>query len=429
MSALATPPGYRILDEGSIAGHLAADSACAGALGGAPADWKVAEVGDGNLNQVFIVAGPAGSLVAKQALPYLRLVGEAWPLPLSRAHFEQLALRSENEITPGLVPRLRAYDPELYCIVMEHLQPHEIMRKPMIAGKRIEDCAPRLASFMARNLFFTSDLHLGAGAKRQRAGEFGGNHVLCGLTESVIFTEPYIEHPNNSWTAPHLDGYAARWRADRDLHAAISRLKLKFLTEAQALLHGDMHTGSIMTDGEDLRVIDPEFAFFGPMGFDVGKLIANFLISFFSQRGHEPEPGARDPYRQWLLQEAEGIWTGFRSEFLALWNDPQNAAGDAYPQVLHPDGAALAPERELYLDALYADALGFCGACLTRRVLGIAHNIDYQNIADEAVRAPCEARALELSHRLLTDPGRFSAIGDVLAAAEELDATSPKLAS
>ncbi|MBF2735370.1 MAG: S-methyl-5-thioribose kinase [Betaproteobacteria bacterium AqS2] len=429
MPALATPPGYRILDEGSIGEHLASRPACAELLGGDPAGWKVAEVGDGNLNQVFIVAGPAGSLVAKQALPYLRLVGEAWPLPLSRAYFEQLALRSENEITPALVPKLHAYDPELYCIVMEHLQPHEIMRKPMIAGKKIDGAAAKLATFMARNLFLTSDLHLAAGAKRQRAGEFGGNHVLCGLTENVIFTEPYIEHANNRWTAPHLDGHAARWRADTELHAAVSRLKLKFLTEAQALLHGDLHTGSIMTDGADIRVIDPEFAFFGPMGFDVGKLIANFLISFFSQRGHENAPGARDPYRQWLLQEAEALWTGFDREFRALWNDPAQAAGDAWPRALHPDPAALAAEQDRYLGSLYADAVGFCGTSLTRRVLGIAHNIDYEHIADEQLRASCEARALELSHRLLTDPGRFGAIGDVLAAAEELDAASPELSS
>ena len=45
-------------------------------LGGKPAEWDVREVGDGNLNLVFIVEGPAGGLVVKQALPYVRLVGE-----------------------------------------------------------------------------------------------------------------------------------------------------------------------------------------------------------------------------------------------------------------------------------------------------------------------------------------------------------------
>ena len=42
-----------------------------------PSDWRIREVGDGNLNLVFIVEGPAGGVVVKQALPYVRLVGES----------------------------------------------------------------------------------------------------------------------------------------------------------------------------------------------------------------------------------------------------------------------------------------------------------------------------------------------------------------
>ena len=46
------------------------------------------EVGDGNLNLVFIVEGPAGGVCVKQALPYVRAAGESWPMPLERAFFE-----------------------------------------------------------------------------------------------------------------------------------------------------------------------------------------------------------------------------------------------------------------------------------------------------------------------------------------------------
>src|ERR1700688_795 len=48
-------------------------------LGSDRSKWTAREVGDGNLNAVYIVAGEAGTLIVKQALPYLRLVGEAWP--------------------------------------------------------------------------------------------------------------------------------------------------------------------------------------------------------------------------------------------------------------------------------------------------------------------------------------------------------------
>jgi 5-methylthioribose kinase len=43
-------------------------------------------------------------------------------------------------------------------------------------------------------------------------------------------------------------------------------MKLKFLCHAEALVHGDLHSGSIMATADDVCVIDPGFAYFGPMG-------------------------------------------------------------------------------------------------------------------------------------------------------------------
>ena len=78
---------YRILREADLRDYLAAFPAISGALGDVPDAWSISEVGDGNLNQVFIVKGTTNGVAVKQALPYVRLVGESWPLPLSRAHF------------------------------------------------------------------------------------------------------------------------------------------------------------------------------------------------------------------------------------------------------------------------------------------------------------------------------------------------------
>ena len=42
-------------------------------------DAQVQEVGDGNINFVYIVEGPKGGLVVKQGLPYIRIAPD-WPL-------------------------------------------------------------------------------------------------------------------------------------------------------------------------------------------------------------------------------------------------------------------------------------------------------------------------------------------------------------
>ena len=141
---------YRILPEGELRDYLARLPAIAEQLGGAPETWSIEEVGDGNLNLVFLIRGPAGSLCAKQALPYVRLVGESWPLPLSRAHFEHIALVEEAKHAPDLVPVVHLFDPVASMTVMDCLDGHIIMRKGMIQAVRYPRFAADIARFLAR---------------------------------------------------------------------------------------------------------------------------------------------------------------------------------------------------------------------------------------------------------------------------------------
>ncbi|WP_422365726.1 S-methyl-5-thioribose kinase [Pelagibius sp.] len=417
---LPVPEGYAPKDEDSLPAYLAGAPAVAARLGGAQADWRVREVGDGNLNLVFIVDGPAGGVAVKQALPYVRLVGESWPLPLSRAHFEQMALATQAKHAPGLVPEVLHYDETLALIVMELLRPHIIMRQGMIKAIRYPDFVEAITDFMARTLFHTSDLALPADEKKAAIAAFCGNTALCKITEDLIFTEPYMIAENNRWTTPQLDGIAHEFREDGALKVAVSRLKLKFLSEAQALLHGDLHTGSVMVTESDTRVIDPEFAFYGPMGFDIGAVIANLLINYFSQDGHAKPGDPREDYQTWVLEAVEGCWNEFRRKFLALWRD--RAAGDAYPHILFTAGAgpeALRAEQEVYMDRLFADSIGFAAAKMIRRILGLAHNIDLEWIEDPGARALCETRCLRLARDLMVNTENYRSIEAVTAAARK----------
>ena len=146
-------------------------------LGGEPAAWSITEVGDGNLNLVFIVKGASGGVAVKQALPYVRLVGESWPLPLSRAHYEHLALVDQARLAPGLVPTLLHHDEALpdrdgaARAAHHHAQGDD-------RGHAISRVSSRTSpTFMARTLFFTSDLALPAAEKK--AGHRG---VLPAIT-------------------------------------------------------------------------------------------------------------------------------------------------------------------------------------------------------------------------------------------------------
>ncbi|MHC2375794.1 5-methylthioribose kinase [Bradyrhizobium liaoningense] len=292
---------YRILHEGDLRDYLAGLSGLRALLGGEPASWSITEVGDGNLNLVFIVKGAGGGIAVKQALPYVRLVGESWPLPLSRAHYEYLALSRQAQLAPGLVPAVLHHNDALALTVMELLEPHIIMRKGLVAGKQYPRFVDDITTFMARTLFFTSDLALSAAEKKEGIAAFAGNHALCKITEDLIFTDPYRIAEQNRWTAPYLDSLAAELRNDMELHVSVSRLKLKFMASPEALLHGDLHTGSIMVTESETRVIDPEFAFYGPMGFDSGAVLANLLMVI-------SPPSATSARRASGLPSRVGFW-------------------------------------------------------------------------------------------------------------------------
>jgi len=422
MSAMIeTREGYAPQKPETLAAYLSGIDTVRRILGGRPEQWSIAEVGDGNLNLVFIVKGPQGGVAVKQALPYVRLVGESWPLPLSRAHYEHTALTEQARLTGALVPKIHHYDETLALIVMELLEPHIIMRRGMIAATEYPRFAEDISTFLARTLYFTSDLALTADCKKALIGAFAGNTALCKITEDLIFTDPYRVAELNRWTSPQLDAYAARWREDGDLKVAVSRLKLKFLSSAEAMLHGDLHTGSVMLTKEDTRVIDPEFAFMGPMGFDVGAIVANVLINFFAQDGHEEQAGERDSYRDWVLSTLEQIMFRFRDKFVALWRE--SPTGDAYPASLFAGAegeARLDIERQAYMDRLWADTVGFAAAKMIRRILGLAHNIDLEWIKDEDRRATCEARVLTLARDMMVNTARYPSISAVVDAARRV---------
>jgi 5-methylthioribose kinase len=407
---------YRTLDAQGLAALLAGLDGVR-ALLGEPKDWQVSEVGDGNLNLVFIVDGPKGSVCVKQALPYVRAAGPSWPIPLERAYFEHSYYAAVAPFVGNLIPRIYHYDPDLYCIVMERLSPHIIVRHGLISGRRYRNLAHDMGEYVARACFFTSDLASAFERKMDGIARFAGNTALMRISVDLIFRDPYIVDPRNRHTSPQLDEIVADLRRDGPLKAAVARFGQKFLTETQSLIHGDLHSGSVMVSENDTRVIDPEFAFYGPIGFDLGAFFGNLLLSCCSQPGHATSNDDRRGYQEWVLDQAKTFWETFRSRFLALWS--AHAKGDAWPAAMFcapGDLAALDSARNAFLDSLFADMLGFAACKMIRRILGFAHVIDFERIQDAALRASCEADALALAHLLLTHPGQFRSVDDVIDA-------------
>jgi 5-methylthioribose kinase len=365
------------------------------------------EIGDGNLNLVFHIADTISgkSLILKQALPYAKVVGESWPLTIDRARIESEVLMLEASLCPDLVPHVYAYDPVLALTVMEDLSDHTIMRRGLIEGNRYPLFASHIAHFLAQTLFFTSDLGLNQQEKKLKVQQFI-NPELCKITEDLIFDHPYWDADTNNFNPLIQKEVELIWH-NNNLQFEVALLREKFLTHAQALLHGDLHTGSIFITSRSTKIIDPEFGFYGPMGFDIGAVIANLLLNYTGQEAWIPDETARYEFREYLLESIQDIWTQFAEQFQELWL--KNGVDRM---------AQAAGYREDYMQRLLQDTIGFAGSKMIRRIIGLAHVADVQSIPDAETRAKAERNALSIGVSLILHNRQAHSIEEVISIAK-----------
>ena len=389
---------YEPLTIETLADRLGSVDAICKIVGDDSSKWKIDEVGDGNLNLVYTVSSDAGDIIVKQALPYVRLVGDSWPLPLSRSFYEHEVLVRQAKRDPGSVPQIIYFNKVQAIIAMEMLLPHVILRKKLIAGEYVDGLAQRLGEFCARTAFRGSDLSLQTADKKSDTALFQGNLALMGITESLVFTEPYFAAEMNHHT-DGLDPIVRILRSDVEMKTEAQKMLLKFTANTETLCHGDLHSGSVMCTDNETKVIDPEFGFYGPMGFDIGMLISNYLMAYFSQPSHR-ESDTLLEYQTWILKVIEGTCEAFQQEFKNLWNSERT--GILFPQSMFEDqGDSSEFALNGMLEHIWQDAVAISGIEMHRRVLSLAHNADFEEISDTKKRSQLEARNLMMGRELI----------------------------
>ena len=389
------------------------------------ADFSVEEVGDGNLNLVFIVRNendPSQEVVLKQALPYLRVAGDSWPLTRERMRYETQALLKHNELAPGLVPKVYDADEEMSVVIMEYLNKHEIMRKPLVARRRFPKFADHISTFLVNSLFYTSDLFLTGVEKKLLMAKFT-NEQLRKLQEDFVYTNPYMESEENSWN-PLIDQEVQSVRQNAELKMAIADMKQAYVNKSEALIHADLHTGSIMLNEEDTRVIDPEFAFFGPMAYDIGAVLQNLILNYLSHYAHTSDREKRDSFQAYLQELVRDIWNEFARKFDEVW--AANNHGELVPTGYwnFPGGnEAFAEYRQRYIARLLQETAGHGGVKFLRRMMGIVSVWDIASIEDPEKRAVVERAAIRIGSRWVLERASVLSIDDLISIVTEETAT------
>ena len=341
----------------------------------ADAELVAAEIGNGNLNfvyRVFDAANPKCSLIVKQAPPYIKILGPAYPLTTQRLTYEFRALESYHRLAAGAAPAPHYFDAENAVIVMEDLGGYHLLRDALIAGNVSQAVPMKIGRFLGR-------VHR---ATRAEERERFDNAAMQALTAEYVFTLPFTAHETNFYTA-ELTDKVARLKADEAFLQKARLLKAIFLTEQQGLTHGDLHTGSVMARGDSAKVIDAEFAFYGPVGFDIGLFWANYGLSYFSHIGNA------------------AVQSALKTALVRTW--------ESYAAAFQTGG-----KRET-LEHIFHTAVGFAGMEVLRRIIGAAHVKDIEGIADARRKLRAETAALDFGATLVKDYERIASVTELCA--------------
>ncbi len=343
------------------------------------------EIGDGNINYIFRVKTEDGakSLIIKQADKFTRSSGN--PADTDRNRIEAEILKIERAYAPSHVPEIYLYDPVMCCIVMQDIGDHENMRYAMLKRRTFPGFASDISEFMANTLIRTSDVGLPSKLKKERVGQFI-NPAMCDITERLVCTESYTNAlGSNEAFEENLEFLTAELYRDEALRLEASKLKILFETKAQSLIHGDLHSGSIFVKPGSTMVLDPEFAFYGPAGYDVGNVIAHLIFAWVNTAVMEQDGEKKKKFLGWLEETIEQTLDLFVEKATAI------VQNDCIDPLLRTKDFA-----EWYTADILEDAAGYAGMELNRRVIGTAKVCDIAGIKETDKRI-CADRACVLA--------------------------------
>lgn len=344
------------------------------------------EIGDGNINYVYKVTSRADghSVIVKQADRRLRSSGR--PLDVYRNKIEARVLQLQGRLAPGYVPEVYFYDEAMAATSMEDVSAYKNLRRELNENRIYPHLAENMAEFLASTLLPTTDLVLDSAEKKQNV-RFFINPELCFISEDLVLSEPYMEIPffernKNIVTKGNEEFVAERLYHNTALHAQVARLRVDFMNNAQALVHGDLHSGSIFANGSGLKVLDPEFAFYGPMGYDIGNVIGNLFFSWANKAF--TMPGEK--------QAIEALISTISS----LYELTGKKLSEKYDELVSFPLYRNAEFKRGYLHGIMADSMGYAGTEIIRRTVGDSKVMELSSVQDMSERIPMERALIEL---------------------------------
>lgn len=350
------------------------------------ADLEVKEIGDGNLNYVFRARDltTGRSVIIKHAGENLR-IDSSMMASVDRNRIEYEILKKQYEFAPDYVPEVIYYDTIMCALIMEDLFDYEMMRTAMLENKMFPKFADQITTFLIQTQLPTTDMVEEHKIKKENVKKFI-NPDLCEISENLVLTEPFNDiNGKNKISKGNEDFVSKELYNDKELSLEVAKIKFKFMNYPQALIHGDLHTGSIFINKNNTKVFDPEFAFYGPIGYDLGNIIANLIFAWangYSKNNKE--------FCDWLEKTIVDIIDLYKQKAIKYLNEnTKDYMGKSKGFV------------EYYVNQIIEDTSAYAGTELVRRVVGMAQVKDITSIDNYDLRLKLERAIILLSKKYI----------------------------
>lgn len=107
------------------------------------------------------------------------------------------------------------------------------------------------------------------------------NTKMKKLNHEHMYVYPFLE--NNGFDLDQmtlgLQEYAMKYKTDDALKSEVNQIGDRYLSQGNYLLHGDFYPGSWLSTVDGIKIIDPEFCFYGLREFDVAVFTAHLILS------------------------------------------------------------------------------------------------------------------------------------------------------
>lgn len=373
---------------------------------------SVSAIGDdeedsrGLINYVFRVRNGKGSLILKQARSNMRLDDDvdstdaSYCPPQDRNYSEYLSMKLRRAITPDCVPQVYFADRDNHVFLMEDVNYLKPGRAQLAHGVMIDGLAERVSRFLCDNHFYTSEFYLDTEVFRELDRRFV-NTGMRAIMENWLFLRDTPTHK-----CPALTQHFLPYIFAGDIVTQSHILRHRYMNTTEAFIHSDVHTSNIFANDSQIKVIDMEYTFAGPMAYDLGYFLAS-LVSQYCSAVFRPFPskGEREDFKRYLLGSMYTLVDSYQKRFAAHWDDESKEVYRTCPDF-----------RDAFLEGLIPDTAGYAAMPMfTLCVSSFGFTQEFEVIEDETLKLHALQLHCSLGRRFLMGREHIRTARDVIS--------------